>query len=96
MIGLLLVALLQTADAPAPASQTATPPTEHVQVLGQNAAREDEETGVRAEDRVYCRTEVVTDSRVREQRMCQSARQRRQVQEAFQRALDDMFVGHKE
>lgn len=95
MIGLILIALLQTADASANADEAASPQTEHVQVLGQTTAPEEQDE-VRSDDRVYCSTEVVTDSRVRQQRMCQTPRQRRRVQETFQRALDDMFVGHKE
>lgn len=85
MIDLLLVALLQiTEPLPAPA-QTPPPATEQVVVTAPAETVEPEETENADDQRLVCRTDRTTGSRLRRERVCMTVAQQRREREEIQR-----------
>jgi hypothetical protein len=89
MIELVLAALLQaTEPQPAPPrddfAQEAVDHTESAEVVAERSDDDINPNRVRT-----CQTDTVTNSRVRQERYCQSPNNRRETQDAFRRRLDE-------
>jgi hypothetical protein len=85
MIDLLLIALLQTTE-PLPPADATSPPTEQVVVTAPAETAPAAEEEDPDDQRLICRTDRTTGSRVRRERTCITVAQQRREREATERS----------